>query len=210
MKIYLTRHGETEWNVEKRKHGHKNANLTKKGIEDAKKLSKRLEDVSFDCIYSSPAPRAIDTAKYIRGNKDTEIITTEYLREINFGKWEGMLEVDAEKLNPEQFYNIWNRPKIYEPTEGGEKFEDVINRVKHWFYDMISNSNKEENILIVTHGVVTRAIFALLKDTKVEDFWNGPEILNTSLTVLEAKDNKISILLEADASHLDEELHTVN
>ena len=43
MRVYLTRHGLTEWNIEKRMHGHKNANLTKEGIEDAKKLGKSLQ-----------------------------------------------------------------------------------------------------------------------------------------------------------------------
>lgn len=202
MRVYLTRHGLTEWNVEKRMHGHKNANLTDEGIEGAKKLGKRLENIEFDCIYSSPLPRALDTAKYIRGDKDTEIVTSDFLKEINFGKWEGMLEVDAEKDNPEEFYNLWNKPQSFEPVEGGEKIEEVIERVKTWFFNILQGS-QDENILIVTHGVVKRAFYTFLKNKKVESFWDDPHISNTSLTVIDINGDSIEFISEADVSHLE-------
>ena len=201
MRVYLTRHGLTEWNIEKRMHGHKNANLTKEGIEDAKKLGKSLENIEFDCIYSSPSQRALDTARYIRGSKDTKIIISESLKEINFGKWEGMLEVDAEKDNPEQFYNLLNRPELFNPVEGGEKIEDVINRVKRWFFSIIQEI-EYDNILIVTHGVVKRTFYTFLKNNKIENFWDDPHIANTSLTIIEVNNNDIKFILEADTSHL--------
>lgn len=203
MRVYLTRHGLTEWNVEKRMHGRKNANLTPEGIEGAKKLGKSLENIEFDCIYSSPSPRALDTAKYIRGNKDTKIVTSEFLKEINFGKWEGMLEVDAEKDNPEQFYNLWNKPEVFEPVQGGEKIEDLIERVKNWFYSIIENT-QDENILIVTHGVVKRAFYTFIKNNEIKNFWDEPHISNTSLTIIDINNNKIEFVLEADTSHLEQ------
>lgn len=202
MRVYLTRHGLTEWNVEKRMHGHKNANLTDEGIEGAKKLGKRLGNIEFDCIYSSPLPRALDTAKYIRGDKDTEIVISDFLKEINFGKWEGMLEVDAEKDNPDEFYNLWNKPESFEPVEGGEKIEEVIDRVKTWFFNILQGS-QDENILIVTHGVVKRAFYTFLKNKKVENFWDDPHISNTSLTVIDINGENIEFILEADVSHLE-------
>lgn len=202
MRVYLTRHGLTEWNIEKRMHGHKNANLTQKGIEEAKKLGKSLENIEFDCIFSSPSPRALDTAKYIRGKKDTKIVTSDFLKEINFGKWEGMLEVDAEKDNPEQFYNLWNRPELFEPVEGGEKIEELINRVKSWFFSIIEDS-KYENVLIVTHGVVKRAFYTFLKNNEIKSFWDEPHISNTSLTIIDINRDSINFILEADISHLE-------
>ncbi|QIB27248.1 histidine phosphatase family protein [Caloranaerobacter azorensis] len=90
MKIYITRHGETEWNKLGKMQGWKDSNLTIKGIEDAKKLGKSLAHIEFDKIYCSPLRRAIDTANYIKGDKNTEIIITESLKEMGFGSWEGM------------------------------------------------------------------------------------------------------------------------
>ena len=69
MRIYLVRHGETIWNTEGRIQGWKNSNLTEKGIEDAKALGKYLRDVDFQCAFTSPFQRAIDTTKFIFRNK---------------------------------------------------------------------------------------------------------------------------------------------
>ena len=203
MKIYLTRHGETEWNLMKRMHGHKNANLTQKGIEEAKKLGESLEDIEFDIIYSSPIQRAVDTSKYIRGNKNTKIITEDSLKELNFGKWEGMFEKDCSEKYPEQFNNLWYKPEIFEPVEGGERLQELMKRVEIWFNEIIKKS-EYENILIVTHGVVNRAFYTVLKNNPIERFWEKPYILNTALTIIEIKDNNIEFILEADTSHLKE------
>jgi len=54
MKIYLTRHGETEWNLEGRLQGSLDAKLTQKGIEEATMLGESLKGVEFDMIFSSP------------------------------------------------------------------------------------------------------------------------------------------------------------
>ena len=73
MRIYLVRHGETIWNTEGRIQGWKNSNLTEKGIEDAKALGKYLRDVDFQCAFTSPFQRAIDTTKFILGDKNIVI-----------------------------------------------------------------------------------------------------------------------------------------
>ncbi|MEE1541372.1 MAG: histidine phosphatase family protein, partial [Paludibacteraceae bacterium] len=96
-KIYLCRHGETEWNVVKRMQGQNNSNLTELGVSQAKALGKRLEDIDIDIIYSSSCQRALDTAMHARGNRDLQIIAEDDLREINLGNWEGLLFSEAEE-----------------------------------------------------------------------------------------------------------------
>lgn len=68
--LYITRHGETEWNTEKRMQGWSDSNLTVKGGEHAALLGNRLKEVSFDAIYSSPSKRTELTAGLIKGDKD--------------------------------------------------------------------------------------------------------------------------------------------
>ena len=200
MKIYITRHGETEWNKEGRMQGWKDSNLTEKGIDNAKKLGESLKDVEFDYIYCSPLGRAVDTAKHIRGNKDAQIIIIESLKEMGFGICEGMQHEKLKELYPSQQLNFWNKPHLYE-TVDGESFDELIHRVKKVLYDIINNSTGE-NILIVSHTVVIKAIYLLIKNYSLEDFWNPPFVYDTCLTVLEVKDKKIEIILEADISHL--------
>lgn len=201
MKIYITRHGATKWNSENRMQGWQDSDLTEKGIENAKKLGESLYDIDFDYIYCSPLGRAFDTAKYIRGNKNTEIIKIEDLKEMGFGIWEGMDHEKVKELYPTQQFNFWNKPHLYEPEEG-ESFDELIQRVKKALYDIIDNSTGE-NILIVTHTAVIKAIYSIIKNYSIEDFWSKPFMYDTCLTVLEVGNKKIEIILEADISHLD-------
>lgn len=201
MKIYITRHGETEWNKVGRMQGWKNSNLSEKGIENAKKLGESLNHIDFDCIYCSPLGRAIDTAKCIRGNKSTEIITKESLKEMGFGLWEGMEHTKVEELYAAQQFNLWNKPHLYEPVQG-ESFEELLCRTREVLNEIINN-NEHENILIVSHAILIKAIYAIIKNYSLEDFWNPPFMHDTCLTVLEIQDHEISIVLEADVSHLD-------
>ncbi|MCB2288931.1 histidine phosphatase family protein [Clostridium sp. CS001] len=200
MKIYITRHGETEWNKAGRMQGWKNSDLSEKGIENAKKLGESLNHVDFDCIYCSPLGRTIETAKCIRGNKNTEIITKEALKEMGFGLWEGMEHTKVKELYAAQHFNLWNKPNLYEPVQG-ESFEELLCRTREVLNEIMNS--KHENILIVSHAILIKAIYAIIKNYSLEDFWNPPFMHDTCLTVLEIKNNEVSIILEADVSHLD-------
>lgn len=201
MKIYITRHGETEWNKEGKMQGWKDSVLTEKGVENAKRLGAKLKDIEFDCIYCSPLGRTIDTAKNIKGDKSIKIVICEGLKEMGFGTWEGMEHARIEELYPEQQYNFWNQPHMYE-TIDGETFEEFFNRVRSVLNDIISN-NSGENILIVTHAAVIKAIYSIIKNLSLEDFWSPPFMYDTCLTILEIANEKKSFILEADVSHLD-------
>jgi len=181
--------------------GWKNSNLTEKGIENAKKLGESLIHIDFDYIYCSPLGRAMDTAKFIRGSKDTEIIINESLKEMGFGLWEGMKHLDIEKSYSEQRFNFWNKPHLYKTIEG-ESFEELFERVNKVLKGIIDNSTTNDNILIVSHAVVIKAIYAIIKNHKLEEFWNPPFMYDTSLTIIEVDSEKIKVILEADISHL--------
>lgn len=200
MRIYVTRHGETQWNQEGRMQGWKNSNLTKDGIEKAGKLGKRLEDVQFDCVYCSPLGRAVETAKHIIGDKKVEIILTDEVKEMGFGKWEGMKHSEVEAFYATQKFNFWNNPKEYEPVEG-ERFEELLERAGR-FITKITEQTDDQNVLIVSHAICIKAIYAFVKGYTLEEFWNPPIIKDTSLTILEVQDGKIQMILEADMSHV--------
>lgn len=201
MKIYITRHGETEWNREGRMQGWENSNLTEKGIDNARRLGESLKNIDFECIYCSPLGRAVETANCIRGNKDTKIVIKENLKEMGFGIWEGMDHLKIEELYPSQRFNFWSQPHLYNPVNG-ESFEELLSRVRNVWYDIISNAYGE-NILIVSHAVVIKAIHSIIKNILLEDFWGPPFLYDTCLTVLEKSSDEIRIILEADVSHLD-------
>lgn len=198
--IYITRHGQTKWNVEKRMQGWKDSPLTELGIQQAKWLEERLKDTKLDVIYSSPINRALSTAQIVNNKRHIPIYTDLRLREINMGIWEGLTQDEIEELYGEELYNFWNAPKSYKPYDG-ETFCQVIQRTEEFIKEIISG-NIGKDILIVTHTIALKAIMCFFQNTLMEDFWGPPFIHPTSLTVVRAENEGYEVLLNADSSHL--------
>ena len=204
MRVYLTRHGTTEWNMIKRLQGWKDSNLTEEGVSRAIKLGQKLNNVDFDVIYSSPLTRSIDTAKYIRTNKSTIIIPHNGLKELSYGMWEGMLLDDIEKKYPNEYFIYRNDPMEYLPVEG-ETYEELFNRVRH-FLDEIKNI-QANNILVVSHGITIKVIIAIIKNLSMKEFSLLPVYTGTALNIIEVDKGKMKFTLENDTSHIEGQLY---
>ena len=89
--FYLIRHGESEANKIDAFAGHSQFNLTEQGRAQAKKAAEYLSTLPIDVIYSSDLPRAYQTAQATAERLGIDIIKSERLREINAGKWQGLL-----------------------------------------------------------------------------------------------------------------------
>lgn len=198
LKLYITRHGRTEWNTIGRLQGWLDSPLTEEGIKRAERLSKRLENIDFDSIYSSSQKRALDTA-HILNKKNIEIQILDELKELSLGKWEGMKLKDVEKEYPQEHYLYFNEPDSYKSL-GGENFDELFLRVKKALKEIMDT--KDENILIVSHGVTIKAMIAILKGIDLDEFVSEKVYTGTSLTIFEIHGDKIECILEGDDSHL--------
>lgn len=200
MKLYIVRHGETEWNRIGKLQGWQNSDLTEEGIKNAIKLGERLKNVDFSHIYSSPQNRALITANYIKGNRDLEIETIDGLKEMGFGLWEGLENEELIKLYGEESYIYWNKPEEYSPN-GGETFDELFQRINNSL-NYILNNSIEGNILVVSHGISIKALFAIINKTELKDFWEETYVDGTSLTIIDIKDDNIKFVLKGDTSHM--------
>ena len=90
MKIYLVRHGETDWNQAGLLQGQTDIALNAQGLEQAREAAERLKEVPFEIAFCSPLIRAKRTAETIIGDRKITLTTDERLRELNFGPWEGV------------------------------------------------------------------------------------------------------------------------
>ncbi len=205
LRLYITRHGETEWNVEGRMQGWMNSELTEKGIKNAEALGKQLESTEFKVIYSSTSERAVHTAELIRGSRRISIITDENLREINLGELEGKLKDEYTDSDRQQLDTFWNRPHQYKALSG-EDFYQVRVRIEAVLKKIISE-NKDSNIIIVTHGGIVKTMMAIFKGIPVEKLWEPPFIHGTSLSIVEVDNSSgwefsaFKVLQEGDMSH---------
>jgi broad specificity phosphatase PhoE len=91
MKLLLVRHGETDWNLARRYQGQSAVSLNQNGIQQAEQLTKRLSNEKINALYSSDAPRALETAKYIANLYEPVLAIQSDSRwqEICFGAWDG-------------------------------------------------------------------------------------------------------------------------
>lgn len=205
MKIYFVRHGETEWNVKKIFQGIKNSPLTELGREQARKLKLKLNNFDFDYFYSSPLGRAKETLQILtEDRKNIALKEIEYFREIDMGDMEGVPRDDFEKKYPKEFHNFWYNGKEYDPIAyKGENFQGVMDRVKKGLEFLVKNHKSTDKILLVSHGVALEATFAFIEGRSVETFEERKVPKNTSLTVVEYKNNKFEILDFSNTSHLE-------
>ena len=195
--IYLTRHGQTLWNIEKRLQGRGNSPLTEDGIERAKELRDRIKKIHIDIIYSSPIERALNTANIIKGDKDVEVVTDDGLMEMCFGDYEGRKtdEVMQENSSWDISLIIKGNTKLSAPN--GETLEEVRNRVSITM-DRIIEENRGKTILIVAHGITLKALMYYFKDEEVNSEVMGQATL-TKIKVSE--DNEFNIEFKNDNSH---------
>lgn len=104
MKLYITRHGQTTWNVDNKVCGVTDVELTDKGIAQAEALADIVLDKNIDIIISSPLKRALHTSNIIANKCGARIITDDRLREQNYGIYEGVDRTNDEFFN----YNLEN------------------------------------------------------------------------------------------------------
>lgn len=204
LHIYLTRHGETEWNIQNRLQGWMDSPLTSKGINDAMALSQKISAIRFQSIYTSPSMRASNTAKILSGDKEFPIIQDENLREINFGEWEGKTKSEIKERFENEFSSLWESPNSYDhKPHNGESLSNVRKRVEEVLKNIIE-TNKDGNVLIVTHAVIVATMIAYFKNSSTENLWDIPFVHGTSLTHIEidVDNNYLNLKLQCDIAHL--------
>ena len=176
MNIYVTRHGETEWNTYSKLQGRSNTVLNEKGREQACLTHNGFVEagISFDRIYSSPLKRAVETAVLMTEKSESEIIKDDRLIEFCFGKAEGKTP-DERKEDPElkDFHLFFDEPEKYVALEGAEPFESVLKRTAAFWEDEIKPLEKTEiqNILVVTHGGTMQSLLLHIDGRSLKDYW---------------------------------------
>ncbi len=197
--ILVTRHGETLWNTLRKMQGHLDSPLTEMGENQAGWLADRLKTTPIHHIYSSPSGRAYKTAEIINQHKGLEIKTSEALKEIYLGEWEGKQVAEIEAYDPERFEYFWNAPEKFVPNES-ESFPSVIGR-SGAFLEWIAEQHPGETVLLVAHAVVLKSMIAYLNETPLENFWKGPFMNSTCLNTFQKSEEGWKITMIGDTSH---------
>ena len=183
MKIFLLRHGQTDWNLEWRMQGQTDIPLNEKGILQAEEAAEKYKAIPFDLILTSPLVRAKKTAEIIAKPHNLEVKVDQRLKEMNFGEMEGRTPQD-DKDNPNRKY-YFEEPEKYVPSKNGETFEEVDARVKSLLKELKQSEGIYNCVLLSSHGALCKAILRAVQNKPLSKFWDSPPQENCSLIELE-------------------------
>ena len=179
LKLYIVRHGQTEWNVLEKFQGQLNSPLTPEGIEKVKETAKELKNVNFEAGYTSQMGRTIATAEIILENNKYEQEKTSdqklklqklsELNEIHFGEWQGLTFKETFVKYPKEAHNYFYDVKNYNAKNiKGEELKVGLERFLKGL-EKIREEQKSGNILIVTHGTVLELFFNHIQNREADD-----------------------------------------
>ncbi len=190
-KVYLIRHGKTQWNLESRYQGaNGDSPLLKDSYREIELLASSLQRIPFEHAYASPLKRARITAQALLNHLNPEIPLTidSRLKEFNLGKMEGMHFEDVAAKWPEVLKNFRHHPDKYdESLVEGESFLEVIARFRAAIEEYC-RQYPNGNILVISHGAALNAAINALIGTPLAHLKDRGGLSNTSTTILTTND----------------------
>lgn len=204
-KIILIRHGQSVGNATRTILGHTDLDLSDLGYRQAEATADELKNEKIDLIYSSDLKRAYNTAVPHAKIHDLEIITSEKLREMYVGAWEGRTVDDIiAKWGRDIFENDWlanfgtfTFPNGESIVDGGRRFYNEILR--------IGNENQGKTILVTAHAAVIRSFWALISNISPDTIADKlPFASNASYSICFLENGKITPFKYSIEEHLSE------
>ncbi len=167
MKLFITRHGETDYNAKALLSGTSEAMLTDKGKEQARALADKMlaekEKMNIKTIFVSPLQRARDTSSYIEKALGIEAIVDSRISEIDFGDLEGA------SWPSDEFLYVRDNPFVRFPN--GESLLGAAHRAYSFIEEVKQKyKNQDGNILFVCHGLITVLMTTFFNDLSQEEF----------------------------------------
>lgn len=182
-RIHLIRHGETNWNREKRAQGQQESVLTQDGREQAALLRLSLADTQFESIYCSSSVRTRETAEIVFAETGLPVHYCEQLREIHMGPWEGQLYTDIRQRDPELFHAFWHEPDRFQ-LAGAETYADVQRRALQKLQWILANDPARE-LAIVSHGVLIKTLLCDAEQRPLSKLWEPPAMHNCARSIID-------------------------
>jgi probable phosphoglycerate mutase len=163
--LLLVRHGETDWNRERRFQGHADQPLNDAGRGQARELAAALAGEQIDAVYTSDLVRARETAEILAGRVGAEVVALRELREIDVGSWQGLSWPEIEERHPDGARR-WHEDG--QGWEGGETYDELGVRIVAALSD-IAARHPGQRVVVVGHGGTVRATRAFVEGLSIPE-----------------------------------------
>lgn len=165
-KIFFVRHGETDWNRDRRYQGRQDIHLNETGraqaLRNGRVLSDFLPDIANARYIASPLQRTRETMEIMRaelGLSPGDYETDPNLIELSYGNWEGTLQDNVADDDPAGWAARLKDPFQWRP-QAGESYADLFGRVQTWAAGIAQAGNFTQDCVVVSHGGVSRCLRA--------------------------------------------------
>lgn len=197
MELHLIRHGQTNWNEERRAQGQSDSVLTELGIEQAKALGIRISALPFDALYCSSSKRTRQTVAHAFPNWEKPVTYLDSLREIKMGEWEGRLYAELESESPESFQHFWREPHKFD-VPGAETFFQLQSRALAAIRDIYIH-HAGQLVALISHGALIKTVLAHIEGRHIAELWTPPQMHNCAHSIVcVGADDDYRILQYAD------------
>lgn len=210
MRLYIIRHGQTSWNVERRLQGRSDIALNENGRALAAQTAEGMKNIPFDLAFTSPLRRARETAELILKGRDVPVAEDGRIIEISFGIYEGrhwtekdtLETLDMERATEDeaaayQISNFFYHPERYVPARGGETLAELAARTADFMRDICARPGlRDKTILVSTHGAALRGLLNSMRSYEMRDFWGQGVASNCGLFLVECVDGRAALLEE--------------
>lgn len=182
--LYLMRHGETEWNREKRYQGQLDSPLTETGVSRTLLQKEKIKGLHFSAVYCSPLGRTRSTLDILSPNTEN-INYDDGLKEVSLGILQGKTHNELSREEAEAQHNLWHNPGSFE-LEGAENMVALENRIIFFLNKL---ENEPGPILVVTHTVIIKMILKILESRPIEKLWDDPFLHPATILVIDRKNS---------------------
>lgn len=198
-RIYLVRHGQTEWNKEEIFRGTADIPLNEVGKKEAQLAAEALKSKPVRAVYSSPLARAKETAEAIARFHGLKIKILDGLKDICFGEWQGIPHRTVRERY-QDLYRCWLEKPHTVIFPGGESLEASQSRSVTAVEEIIPE-HPEETIVLVSHRVINRVLICGLVGIPLSRFWQiGQD--TTAINLLAWKNGRFILICLNDTCHL--------
>lgn len=202
-RIFLVRHGATVLSAEDRFAGSTNVELSDEGRRQAGSLAERLANEPIAAVYASPMNRTIETATIIAAPHGLTLQTADGLREIDHGRWEGLLRSEAEERFPEE-YVTWEADPFTFAPEGGESGLHVLARALPVIREIVVK-HTDETVVVVSHKATIRLLISSLLGVDARGYRDRMDQHPCCLNIVDFKDPvRARLMLFNDVSHYED------
>ena len=168
-RVYLVRHGTTEWNKEEIFRGRVDCKLNETGLAEARALEAYFQNVVIGSVYSSPLSRATETAQAVAVSKGLLVIPDAAFIDMDYGEWQGLPLKEVEEKYPD-LSRLWRERPQDVTFPGGENLSRV--RARAWEgIRRVVQENRGKTVLIVSHRVVTKVLICAALGLDDSHFW---------------------------------------